>query len=75
MATHIDLVRERLERQGTACTLEEVMELCHDLTWNQVFLAIDYLSRIGRVRVMRDMDKSYTVQACHPIAAVTMANA
>lgn len=70
MATHIDQVRERLEQRGTACPLEEVMELCPELTWNQVFLAIDYLSRTGQVRVTMDVGKTYTVQAYRPVAAV-----
>jgi hypothetical protein len=48
------------------------MELCPELTWNQVFLAIDYLSRTGQVRVMMDGGKSYTVQAYRPVAAVTI---
>jgi hypothetical protein len=72
MAAHIDQVRKRLEQRGTACPLEEVMELCPELTWNQVFLAIDYLSRTGQVRVMMDGGKSYTVQAYRPVAAVTI---
>ena len=58
IAAHIEQVRERLEQRGTACPLEEVMELCPELTWNQVFLAIDYLSRTGQVRVMLDGGKS-----------------
>jgi hypothetical protein len=71
MTPHIDLVRDRLEQRGTACPLEEVMELCPELTWNQVFLAIDHLSRMGQVRVMMDVGKTYTVQAYSPVAAVT----
>jgi hypothetical protein len=58
IAAHIEQVRERLEQRGTACPLEEVMELCPELTWNQVFLAIDYLSRTRQVRVMLDGGKS-----------------
>ena len=46
------------------------MELCPELTWNQVFLAIDYLSRTGQVRVMMDVGKTYTVQTYRPVAAV-----
>ena len=69
-ATHIDQVRERLEQRGTACPLEEVMELCPELTWNQVFLAIDYLSRTGEVRVTMDVGKTYTVEAYRPVATV-----
>lgn len=72
MAAHIDQVRERFEQLGTACPFEEVMALCPELTWNQVFLAIDYLSRTGQVRVMIDVDRSYTVQAYRPVAALTM---
>ena len=70
MATHIDQVRERLEQRGTACPLEEVMELCPQLTWNQVFLAIDHLSRTGQVRVTMDVGKTYTVEAYRPVATV-----
>lgn len=69
-ATHIDQVRERLEQLGTVCPLEEVMDLCPELTWNQVFLAIDYLSRTGQVRVTMDVGRTYTVQAYRPVAAV-----
>jgi hypothetical protein len=58
IAAHIEQVRERLEQRGMACRLEEVMELCPELTWNQVFLAIDYLSRTRQVRVMLDGGKS-----------------
>lgn len=71
MATHIDQVRDRLEQLGTACPLEEVMDLCPDLTWNQVFLAIDYLSRTGHIRVTMDRGKTYQVQAYRPVAAVS----
>ena len=67
MATHIDQVRDRLEQRGTACSLEEVMELCPELTWNQVFLAIDYLSRTGQVRVTMSAGKTYTVQVYRPV--------
>ncbi len=70
-ATHIDQVRDRLEQRGTACPLEEVMELCPELTWNQVFLAIDYLSRTGQIRVTMDVGRTYTVQAYRSVAAPT----
>lgn len=72
MTTHIDQVRDRLEQQGTACPLEEIIDLCPELTWNQVFLAIDYLSRTGQVRVTRDAGRSYMVQTYHSVEAVTM---
>lgn len=66
MPPHIDQVRDRLEQRGTACPLEEVMELCPELTWNQVFLAIDHLSRTGQIRVTMDGSKTYTVQVYRP---------
>ena len=55
-------VHQALENLGTDCSMEEVASLCPDLTWNQVFLAIDYLSRTGRVRVMVDSGRTYRVQ-------------
>jgi hypothetical protein len=58
-------VEDVLNQLGTDCSLEEVMNLCPELTWNQVFLAIDYLSRAGQVRVTLDGDGSYRVQAHH----------
>lgn len=60
----ISRVREALEDLGTDCPMEEVTALCPDLTWNQVFLAIDYLSRVGVVRVTLDPGRSYKVRAC-----------
>ncbi|MCP9448176.1 MAG: hypothetical protein NNA22_11500 [Nitrospira sp.] len=64
MATQtIDRVRRGLEQLGTDCAMEEVVGLCPDLTWNQVFLAIDYLSRTGQVRVTLDKNRTYRVRA------------
>lgn len=39
------------------------MILCRELTWNQVFIAIDDLSRTGQVGVTLDGDRTYRVQA------------
>lgn len=71
-AAHIDHVRERLEQRDTACPLDEVMGLCPELTWNQVFLAIDHLSRTGQVRMARGAGKTYTVQAYRPAVGTTL---
>lgn len=60
----ISRVQEALEDLGTDCPLEEVTALCPELTWNQVFLAIDYLSRVGVVRVTMDPGRTYNVKAC-----------
>ena len=56
-------VHRALEQLGTDCSMEEVVNLCPELTWNQAFLAIDYLSRAGQVRVTLDGDRTYRVQA------------
>lgn len=58
----IDRVYGALEQFGTTCSMEEVVGLCPDLTWNQVYLAIDYLNKTGKVIVNLDPDRTYTVQ-------------
>ena len=35
--------------QMPGCLLEEVVVACPDLSWNQVFLEVDRLSREGRI--------------------------
>jgi hypothetical protein len=64
----IDQVRVALEQFGADCPMEDVVGLCPDLTWNQVFLAIDYLSRTGEVRVTLDSGRTYKVEAYRPPA-------
>ena len=64
----IDRVYDALERFGTTCSMEEVVGLCPDLTWNQVYLAIDYLSKTGKVSVTLDPDRTYTVRVYPPAA-------
>jgi hypothetical protein len=63
MVAIIDRVRTALEKRGNDCPLEEVAGLCPELTWNQVFLAIDFLSRTGEVRMERDRGRTYKVRA------------
>ena len=60
-----DRIQTALEQLGTECPLEEVMDLCPGITWNQVFLAIDHLSRTGHVRIRLDADRTYWVQSYH----------
>ena len=62
----IDRVYEALEQFGDTCSMEEVVGLCPDLTWNQVYLAIDYLNKTGKVSVTMDPDRTYTVRAYPP---------
>ncbi|MDF0676028.1 MAG: hypothetical protein P0120_17100 [Nitrospira sp.] len=56
-------VHGALEQLDSDCSMEELVTLCPELTWNQAFLAIDYLSRNGQVRVTLDGDRTYRVQA------------
>jgi hypothetical protein len=62
VAAIIERVHHALEEYGKDCSMEEVVGLCPDLTWNQVYLAIDYLSKTGMIRVSLDPDRTYTVQ-------------
>ncbi len=71
LAAIIVRVHRVLEQLGTACSMAEVMTLCPELTWNQMFLAIDYLSRAGQIRVTRDGDGTYRVQAQHAVPVAT----
>ena len=57
-----------LEQLGTDCAMAKVVTLCPELTLNQVFLAVDYLSRAGQVRVTLDGDRTYRVQAQHAVS-------
>ena len=61
-ATSIDRVRNTLEQLDTDCALEKVVDFCPELTWRQVFLAIDHLSREGYARVLLEPDGSYMVR-------------
>jgi hypothetical protein len=46
-----DLVIDIVHR-AYGCDLEEVTRQCTNLTWNQVFLAVDHLSRSGEVKLV-----------------------
>jgi hypothetical protein len=69
LAAIVERVENALERLGTDCPMEEVVGICPELTWNQVFLAIDYLSRTGQVLVTVDSGRTYRVQACRSQAS------
>ena len=61
-------VHDALGHLDADCSMEDVPALCPELTWNQVFLAIDYLSRTGQVRVTLDPDRTYRVRATRAAA-------
>ena len=67
MGLHItveDQVIGVLHRTQT-CDLEEVTRQCTNLTWNQVFLAIDRLSRSGEIMLMPRGRGMYTLTFPH----------
>jgi hypothetical protein len=43
------------------CHLDDLVEKCQDYTWNQVFLEVDRLSRIGGLRLLYQKDGDYAV--------------
>lgn len=48
-------------RSVPACDLEEVVRQCPNLTWNQVFLVVDHLSRTGQIKLVPAKGGSYTL--------------
>lgn len=44
-----------------ACDLEDVTRECPNLTWNQVFLAVDRLSRSGEIMLVHKRRGTYVV--------------
>ena len=48
-----------------ACDLEEITRQCANLTWNQVFLAVDRLSRRGEIMIVPKGRGLYTVTFPH----------
>ena len=47
-------------------TVEEIVELIPDLSWSQLFLAMDVLSRTGDVILWRE-GFTYTLEAANPV--------
>ncbi len=48
--------------QETGCTIEELLSVCQDLTWNQIFYVVDRLSREGRVQLSQAGSGTYRVR-------------
>ena len=51
-------------RRSPGCDLEEIVHQCPDLTWNQIFLEIDRLSRAGNVILNLQERGHYSVKPC-----------
>ena len=50
--------------RSPGCDLEEIVHQCPDLTWNQIFLEIDRLSRAGNVILNLQQRGHYSVKPC-----------
>lgn len=55
------------------CLLEELVRVCPDLTWNQVFCEVDRLSRTGQVKLTMAGAGKYCVRL-HSQAAQSIGN-
>lgn len=51
----------RVVSQAPGCSLDELAWACPELTWNQVFFAVDDLSQKGLIRLKQHGVGRYTV--------------
>ena len=67
MAQHTTVEDQVIDimHRAHACDFEEVTRQCPNLTWNQVFLAVDHLSRNGELMLMPRGRGTYTVTFPH----------
>ena len=42
-------------RTNPDCSLDEVVQQLPDLLWSDVFMAVDHLNRLGRLRLIQDI--------------------
>ncbi|MEC4890244.1 MAG: hypothetical protein RI101_09325 [Nitrospira sp.] len=65
MATIEDLSSRVLKivRHTSGCAVDELAAQCSDVTWNQVFLALDRLSRSGQIVLRQQGPGHYRVTA------------
>ena len=59
-ATVVDRIMEAV-RRAPGCQLDDLVLSLPGLTWNQVFLEVDRMSRTGQVRVTSMGEGNYTV--------------
>jgi len=66
MVTCLEIGSRLLEivERSPGCDLEEVVAECPDLTWNQVFLELDRMSRAGLVILKQSRRGHYRVVPC-----------
>jgi hypothetical protein len=64
-STTVEVQVSDIVRRAGACDLEEITRQCANLTWNQVFLAVDRLSRSGKIMLLPRDRGLYTVTFPH----------
>ena len=53
------------------CEFDELIAACPEYTWNQIFLAVDELSRTGRISLREKRRGAYVVTASRLLVVVT----
>lgn len=56
-----DLILEAVAHHP-GCCLDDLVKVCPELTWNQIFLEVDWLSRTGRLRLLLIGSGRYAVE-------------
>ncbi len=71
MAASMTPTRQIMEVLANAerCLMEDLPHECPDLTWNQIFLELDRLSRNGEVMLQRSSAGEYVVTLKHEESA------
>jgi len=55
--------------QSPGCTVEELVMACSGLSWNQVFLEVDRLSRCGEIYLRLESPGLYSVRPARKMLA------
>ena len=63
MTTTMQIMDVLAHAGSNGCLLEDLIRQCPDLTWNQIFLELDRLSRTGEVRLRLRGACQYVVTA------------
>ena len=73
-ATTTELILDTLaDAKASGCSLEELISACSGLTWNQVFLEVDRLSRDSVVLLTHDKPGVYCVRLSKPSSTTSAA--